>query len=266
MAAAHFPTSALYVGSVMHRRMAPRPHRLRYGAFWMLIDLDDTDALDGLRLFSRNRFNLISFYEGDHGDGGRQRLRAYVERTLAEHAIAWDGSRVALLCMPRILGFVFNPLSIYFCYQRDGSLAALLYEVRNTFGQMHSYLLPVETQASLIEQRCDKVFYVSPFLGMDLIYDFRVAPPSEKVSVVVSVGNARGPVLVASLVGERRALSDRALALTFLTHPLLTLKVVGAIHWEALKLWWKRIRLQPRPPAPTHPVTARPIHRLQDNQ
>ena len=266
MAIASLPTSALYVGSVMHRRMVPRRHRLRYDAFWMLIDLDETDTLDGLRLFSRNRFNLVSFYESDHGDGGQQRLRAYVERTLAEHAIAWDGGRIALLCMPRILGFVFNPLSIYFCYRHDGSLAALLYEVRNTFGQMHSYLLPVEAQTPLIQQRCDKVFYVSPFLGMDLTYDFRVAPPSERVSVVVSVGNAHGPVLVASLAGERHALSDRALALALLTHPLLTLKVVGAIHWEALKLWGKGVRLQPRPPAPVHPITARPLDRLQDNQ
>src|SRR3569832_1065898 len=135
MSAAVGPTSALYLGSVMHRRITPRRHRLRYRAFWLLIDLDEDDAPNRLRLFSRNRFNLVSFHERDHGDEGRQPLRAYVERTLAEHAFAWDGGRIALLCMPRILGYVFNPLSIYFCYRRDGSLAALLYEVRNTFGQ-----------------------------------------------------------------------------------------------------------------------------------
>jgi hypothetical protein len=131
---------------------------------------------------------------------------------------------------------------------------------------MHSYLLPVVTQTPVIRQRCDKAFYVSPFLGMDLTYDFRVVPPSGKVSVVVSAANARGPVLIASLVGERRALSDWALARALLTHPLLTLKVVGAIHWEALKIWRKGIRLQPRPPAPASPVTAMPPGRLQDNQ
>lgn len=265
MAAALGPTSALYLGSVMHRRITPRPHRLRYRAFWLLIDLDEVDALGPLRLFSRNRFNLMSFHDSDHGDG-RQPLRAYVERTLAEHAFAWDGGRIALLCMPRILGYVFNPLSIYFCYRRDGSLAALLYEVRNTFGQMHSYLLPVAAQAPVIRQRCDKAFYVSPFLGMDLTYDFRVVPPSDKVSVVVSAANPRGPVLIASLVGERRALSDRTLALALLTHPLLTLKVIGAIHWEALKIWGKGIRLQPRPPAPARSVTAMRPDRLQDNR
>jgi len=257
--------SALYVGSVMHRRLAPRRHRLRYRAFWLLIDIEETDPLDRLFLFSRNHFNLVSFHDADHGDG-RGALRAYVERTLVQHGVDWDGGRIALLCMPRILGYVFNPLSIYFCYRLDGSLAALLYEVRNTFGQMHSYLLPVETQAPLVHQRCAKVFYVSPFLGMDLTYDFRVAPPSDKVSVVVSAANPRGPVLVASLAGERRSLSDRALALTLLTHPLLTLKVVGAIHWEALKIWWKGIRLEPRPPAPAHPVTATRPDRLQDKR
>lgn len=257
--------SALYVGSVMHRRMTPRRHRLRYRAFWLLIDIDETETLDRLRLFSRNRFNLVSFYDADHGNG-KEPLRAYVERTLRQHAIDWDGGRITLLCMPRILGYVFNPLSIYFCYRHDGSLAALLYEVRNTFGQMHSYLLPVEMQTPLVHQRCAKVFYVSPFLGMDLIYDFRVAPPADKVSVVVSAANPRGPVLVASLVGERRPLSDRALTLALLTHPLLTLKVVGAIHWEALKIWWKGIRLEPRPPAPAQPVTATLPDRLQDKR
>ena len=266
MTAALGGISALYVGSVVHRRAAPRRHRLRYRAFWLLIDLDETAALDRLRLFSRNRFNLISFHDADHGDGSDRPLRAYIERTLAEHAIDWDGGRVALLCMPRILGYVFNPLSIYFCYRRNGSLAALLYEVRNTFGQMHSYLLPVVTGTPLVHQRCAKVFYVSPFLCMDLTYDFRVAPPAGKVSVVVSASDARGPVLVASLAGERRDLSDRALALAWLTHPLLTLKVVGAIHWEAFRIWRKGIRLQPRPPAPVHPVTAMPPGRVQDKQ
>jgi DUF1365 family protein len=265
MPAAAAARSALYIGSVMHRRMAPRPHRLRYRAFWLLIDLDETDALDRLRLFSRDRFNLVSFHERDHGDG-KGRLRAYVERTLTEHSVDWDGGRIALLCMPRILGYVFNPLSIYFCYRPDGSLAALLYEVRNTFGQMHSYLLPVATRTGLVHQHCAKAFYVSPFLGMDLTYDFRVAPPSDKVSVVVSAASPRGPVLVASVVGARRRLSDRALALALLTQPLLTLKVVGAIHWEALKIWLKGIPLEPRPTAPAHPVTAMPLNRPQDTR
>jgi len=252
--------SALYVGSVMHRRLSPRRHQLRYRAFWMLIDLDEANALhERLSLLSRNRFNLFSFHDADHGEGRPEPLRDYVDRTLAAHDIDCRGGRIALLCMPRILGYVFNPLSIYFCHRADGSLAALLYEVRNTFGQMHSYLLPVSGDAALVHQHCAKEFYVSPFLDMDMTYDFRVAPPGERVSVVVACDDKRGAVLVASLAGVRRALNDRALAAIFVSLPLMTLKVMVAIHWEALKIWWKGMRLYPRPPAPRQAVTAGPV-------
>lgn len=252
--------SSLYVGSVMHRRLAPRRHRLRYRAFWMLIDLDEAGEFDrSLSLFSRNRFNLFSFRDADHGDGRCASLRDYVDGLLAGQGIDCRGGRIALLCMPRILGYVFNPLSIYFCHRADGSLAALLYEVRNTFGEMHSYLLPVVGDAPTVHQHCAKEFYVSPFLDMDMTYDFRVAPPDERVSVVVAADDRRGAVLVASLSGERRVLTDRALAAIFLSLPLMTLKVMAAIHWEALKIWWKGMRLYPRPPAPRHAVTAAPV-------
>lgn len=252
--------SALYVGSVMHRRLSPRRHRLRYGAFWMLLDLDETDTLDKrLSLFSHNRFNLFGFRDVDHGDGKSASLRTYVDRTLIEHNIDCRGGRIALLCMPRILGYVFNPLSVYFCHRADGSLAALLYEVRNTFGEMHSYLLPVSGEAPVVHQHCTKEFYVSPFLDMNMTYEFRIVPPDERVSVVVAVDDKSGPVLVASLTGSRQVLTDQALAAIFLRLPLLTLKVMAAIHWEALKIWWKGMRYYPRPPAPLHKVTIAPV-------
>ena len=248
--------SALYVGSVMHRRLSPRRHRLRYRAFWALIDLDEVEALGRrLSLFSANRLNLFSFHEADHGDGRGEPPRAYVERTLTAGGIDIGGGRITLFCMPRILGYVFNPISIYFCHRADGSLAALLYEVRNTFGQMHSYLLPVSGDEPTVHQRCAKEFYVSPFLDMDMTYDFRVVPPADRVSVVVAADDKRGAVLVASLAGQRQELTDRALAAVFLSLPLMTIKVMVAIHWEALKIWWKGMRLYPRPPAPTHAVT-----------
>lgn len=267
MAAPQPLRSALYVGSVMHRRLAPRRHRLRYRAFWMLIDLDESGELDRrLSLFSRHRFNLFSFRDTDHGDGRSASLRDYVDGVLAGQEIDCRGGRIALLCMPRILGYVFNPLSIYFCHRADGSLAALLYEVRNTFGEMHSYLLPVAGEASMVHQHCAKEFYVSPFLDMDMTYDFRVAPPGKRVSVVVAADDKRGAVLVASLSGERRALTDRALAAIFFSLPLMTLKVMAAIHWEALKIWWKGMRLYPRPPAPRHAVTSAPAMRSRDTQ
>jgi DUF1365 family protein len=248
--------SAIYLGSVTHRRLRPRRHYLRHAAFWMLLDLDETAAIERrLMLFSRGRFNAISFYETDHGAQTPEPLRLQIERHLRAAGIVADGA-IELLCMPRIFGYVFNPLSIYFCHRADGSLAALLYEVRNTFGERHSYLIAVDRAAGpVVRQSCDKCFYVSPFMDMDLRYGFRVVPPAKDVSVVVSAKDAQGPMIVASLKGRRTALSDAALLRLLLRMPFLTLKVIGAIHWHALRMWLKGFAIKPRPPAPAWPVT-----------
>jgi uncharacterized protein len=250
-------SSALYVGTVVHRRLRPKAHYLRHAAFWMLLDLDEIDLLHRrLRLFSRARFNAMSFYDADHGEQTVEPLRQQVERHLQAAGIALNGGAVRLLCMPRIFGYAFNPLSIYFCHRDDGTLAALLYEVRNTFGERHSYLIPVTAASgAMIRQSCDKRFYVSPFMDMDLRYDFRVIAPSDKVSVVVSASDAQGPAMVAALIGRHAALSDTALLRLLLRMPFLTVKVIGAIHWHALRMWLKGFALKPRPPKPTWPVT-----------
>lgn len=249
--------SALFVGAVIHRRLRPRRHYLRHSAFWMLLDLGELDALHRrLRLFSRGRFNAMSFYDTDHGEQTREPLRSQVERHLSAAGICLDGGAIQLLCMPRIFGYGFNPLSIYFCHHRDGTLAALLYEVRNTFGERHSYLIPVRpSDDSIIRQNCDKCFYVSPFMDMSLRYDFRVVPPVRNVSVVISASDTQGPAIIASLIGRRAPLSDAALLRLLLRIPFLTLKVVGAIHWHALRMWWKGFALKPRPLKPAWPVT-----------
>ena len=249
--------SALYAGSVMHRRLRPRAHYLRYRAFWLLLDLDEIDRLPRvLRLFSKNRLNAFSFYDRDHGDGSGGALRPQVEAALVRAGIAADGGRIALLCMPRLCGYGFNPLSIYFCHRRSGSLAAILYEVHNTFGERHSYLIAVNgTGAGAVEQACRKAFYVSPFMDMDLTYRFRVALPDERVSASIGVSDGTGKILVAALAGRRRPLSDAALLRVLFAYPLLTLKVVAAIHWHALRLWLKGLKLRPRPAPPPVSVT-----------
>jgi len=248
--------SALYLGSVIHRRLRPKRHYLRYAAFWMLLDLDEIGELDRhLRLFSRGRFNAMSFFNTDHGEQTQESLRRQVERHLAAAGIALDGGAIRLLCMPRIFGYGFNPLSIYFCHYGGGALAALLYEVRNTFGERHSYLIPVAQDDGTIRQSCDKSFYVSPFMDMSVRYAFRVVPPGDKLSVVVSAGDAQGPTIVASLAGRRAALTDAALLRLLLRMPFLTLKVIAAIHWHALLMWLKGFALRPRPPKPAWPVT-----------
>ena len=245
------------MGRVTHHRLRPRRHALAYRAYWLLLDLDEIDALaERLRLFSHNRFNLFSFDDTDHGSGARAPLRAQIEQTLEAAGIDLGGGAVRLLTMPRLLGYAFNPISIYFCHRCDGSLAALIYEVHNTFKQRHSYLIAVaEAAKGPVRQNCAKRFHVSPFLGMEMHYDFSVDAPDERVRIVVRGSDASGEILVASLLGKRATLTDAALMRVFVTHPLLTLKVTLGIHWEALLLWLKGLRLHQRPPAPAEPVT-----------
>jgi uncharacterized protein len=251
--------SALYVGSVSHRRLRPRRHSLRYRVFWILFDLDEIDDLPKtLRLFSRNRFNALSLYDADHGDSSSTSLRAQVALHLAQAGIDCNGGKIQLLCMPRIFGYGFNPLSIYFCYDATTALRAIVYEVHNTFGERHSYLIPAQGHASKgggIDQQCEKAFHVSPFMEMAMTYRFRLTRPHERVTVAITAADKDGVILTATLKGNRRALTDAALLRVILTHPLLTLKVVGAIHWHALRLLLNGARLRPHPVPPAAPVT-----------
>ncbi len=249
------PTDAawLYPGDVMHARMKPKAHRFAYRVFNLLIDIDRLpEAHRQSRLFSINRFNLMSFFETDHG-AGRGSLRAHVDALLAPTGVDARGGRVWLLCYPRVLGFVFNPISVYFVHDRPGALVALIYEVRNTFGEMHTYVCPVEPgQASEagIRQERDKLFYVSPFMDMPMRYFFRIRPPGETVAVRILEKDAEGPILAATFHGRREALTSSSVLRLATTMPLLTLKVVAGIHWEAMKLWFKGIRFYDRPPRP----------------
>jgi DUF1365 family protein len=248
--------SALYAGTVVHARLRPTKHRLRYRIFTLLLDLDELPHL-GLRWFSHNRFNLFSFHDRDHGDGTPTPLRDQIGAHLRAAGYPDDGGPVRLLSMPRLFGYAFNPLSVYFCHRRDGSLLAVLHEVNNTFGERHCYLLPVEDQGDdVIRQSCQKCFYVSPFMDMAMTYNFRITPPAARVAVAIETSDADGPMLEAVFDGSRQPLTDRTLLRALLAYPLLTLKVVAGIHWEALKLWRKGMRLRPRPQPPRDLVTA----------
>ncbi|HUK61094.1 MAG TPA: DUF1365 domain-containing protein [Stellaceae bacterium] len=248
--------SALYFGTVTHQRLRPVRHELSYRVFSLLVDLDELpDLARRLRLLSHNRFNLFSFHDRDHGARRDRRLRPYVEAQLARAGIALDGGAIRLLCFPRVLGYVFNPLSIYFCHGPDAALRAILYEVSNTFGEQHSYLIPVTGPGGVVSQSCAKEFYVSPFMEMACRYEFRLAAPGEKIAVYIRQSDREGPILHASLAGTRAELSDRALIGAFLSYPLMTLKVIGGIHWEALRLWRKGLKVLPHPAPPTDPVT-----------
>lgn len=249
--------SALYRGVVVHQRVRPRRHRLSYRVFSMLIDLDELPRLHRtLGLFAHNRFALFSFRDRDHGPGKEHPLRPFVEDHLRRAGIDLDGGAIRVLCYPRILGYVFNPLSVFFCYHRNGTLAAILYEVNNTFGERHSYLIPVvDGTDGPIRQTCAKRFYVSPFNAVAGSYRFKVVPPEAHVSVVINQHDEDGPILYAAFNANRTPLSDRALLAAFVRYPLMTVKVIAGIHWEAFRLWRKGLRLVERPTPPAEPVT-----------
>lgn len=250
-------SSALYVGEVVHQRSRTFSHRLRYRLWMVLADLDELDGLQShLGLLGRGRFGLISLRTADHGDRSDRPLRAQVEGHLAEAGIDIAGGPIRLLTMPRILGYGFNPISVFFCHTPDGALAALLYEVTNTFHERHSYLVAVPANpAGPVRQTVEKQLFVSPFMDRDLSYDFTVRPPGDAVSVVVAVRRGDTPILTASFAGQRRPLTDTELLRAFMTHPLLTWKVTWGIHWEALKMLLKGARYRHRGAPPEQPVT-----------
>jgi len=249
--------AALYFGEVMHARLKPKRHRFSYRVMSLLIDLDRLSEADGMsRLFAVNRAGLYSFQEKDHGPRDGSSLRAYAQDCATGHGIDLTGGRVLLLCYPRLLGFTFNPLSVYFCHRADGELALVIYEVRNTFGEIHSYALPVRpgelTPAGLRHEQ-DKLFYVSPFVEMEMRYHFRITPPDDCLRLRILETDREGPLLAATFSGQRRALTTIALLRSFVALPLVTLKIVAAIHWEALRLWLKGVRWVSRPnPAPAN--------------
>lgn len=227
-----------YAGHVMHMRLRPKAHRFRYALWTLLLDVDRLEETGrALRLFSVNRFNLLSHNDTDHGPRDGSPLRPWVEARLAE-AGRPRPARIRLLAMPRFLGWVFNPLSVYYCEDADGRLESVIYEVKNTFGDQIPYVLSAEGEGPRRHDQVKEMF-VSPFIGMDQVYRFHLAEPGERLALRIKQGDAEGDLLIATQNGERRALSDATLARLALRAPLLPMQVMAAIHWQALRLWLK---------------------------
>ena len=247
------PALSLYFGKVMHARLKPKQHRFNYNVFSMLIDLDQYEqAAKQSTIFSINKANLLSFHEKDHGPRDGSNLRLHIDNLLKNGNIARP-EKIRLWCNPRVFGYTFNPLSIYFCYDKSGAISALVYQVHNTFGQDHSYIAqvtPEQSKDASIRQSADKEFYVSPFLDMDLRYDFRINEPQEDLRIRILEHDAEGPILSATFFGKYKSANTRNL-LKGVTNTIgLTWKIMAGIHFEAIFLWAKGIKIKKRPAAP----------------
>lgn len=248
--------SAIYRATVMHRRYFPRGHRFSYGVYYGLFDLAELPELDrSVAGFGFNRGAPFSFQERDHGPRDGSPLRPWLESALAEAGVDLEGGPIRILTMPRIFGYVFNPISVWFAYGPDEDLRAVLYEVSNTFGERLSYLCPVDPDAKRADGSVRHLFakqlFVSPFIDMEADYDFVTRAPDERVSLLIRETVAGEHLLTATLVGKRRDFTSHELWSAFATHPFVTLKVIGAIHGEALRLWRKGAPYRRRGPAPT---------------
>lgn len=247
--------AVFYVGPVMHARFRPIPHRFQYQVFSLLVDLDRLDEANRLsRFFSVGRFNLLGFDLKPHGPNPGDDPRQAVPRMLREAGLTEPVEKLFLLCYPKVMGFVFNPLSVYFAYGADQRLIGVVYEVRNTFGERHSYVAPVrsgEISPAGLRQQAGKLFYVSPFLDQTMDYLFRLLPPGgERLSLRILEKDPDGPMLAATFTGRPEPVSDRSCLRLSARMPLMTLKVVAGIHFEALRLWFKGIRFFSRPARP----------------
>jgi DUF1365 family protein len=248
------PTPALYRGTVRHTRLTPFHHSFAYRVYNVLVDIDRLDELDGrLRLFSVDRFNVFSLARSDHGPADGGPLRPWVDRVLADAGVDLEGGAVMLLTYPRVLGYVFNPISVWYGFGPDGDLRAALYEVRNTFGSRHTYVAPIQRVG--LRHDVAKQLHVSPFNDMDDRYRFALGVPDGRVTLGIDESRDGETVFRAGMALERMAMTDGNLARLFLSHPLLTLKVIGGIHWQALKLWLRGARYRPVPDGPSHDVT-----------
>jgi len=235
--------SSIYNGTVIHKRFKPKIHFFKYKVFSILLDISEIHSLDqSLKIFSYNKFNIISFYDLDHGPRDGTSVKDWVIKNLKNNKIETDNIKIELLCYPRIFGYVFNPLSVFFIYNKYSELISVLYEVKNTFDEQHTYVFKTKKNENLIQHTCKKKFHVSPFIEMDCTYFFRILKPSNKISVIIDQYDKEGKILYASQDGTRVELNNKNLIKSYLKHPLMTFKIILAIHFEAFKLWAKGIK------------------------
>ena len=243
----------LGTGVVRHRRLRPVTHAFAYPACFLLLPLRTLRNTPSPAL-ARNRFGALAFHDRDHGDG-RDDCLAWLDELLATEGVDAPGE-VWLHCYPRVLGYAFKPVSFWYCERNDGSLAAIVVEVNNTFGERHCYLLDGPDLGYGRELVARKVFHVSPFCALEGRYRFRFLRSAQRRIVVrIAHDDDAGPLLVTSVSGELTPLTTQRTRAAVAKMPWMSLAVIARIHWQALRLWLKRVPLAPKPPAADRFVT-----------
>ncbi len=243
------PKAAIYHGTVVHKRFTPVRHRLSYRVFSVLLPLDRlNEVCERTRFLSYNRCNLVSFNDLDHGLRDGSSVADFVTQTMQTGGIDVASCRLFVLCYPRILGYCFNPLTTYYAVTADGQVAGMLYEVSNTFGEHTHYLVGRgKTRDGTLAQKCRKAFHVSPFNQTDGDYGFRITLPGETACVGVSLRRQGKAILNAYFKGEKTELTSAGLLSAVARQPLMTWKIIAGIHFEALQLWLKGLKLHRKP-------------------
>ena len=262
--------SSIYECEIVHKRLHPKKNQFRYRLFFLDIELSELDQLrKRLWLFGHNRFNLYQFRDKDHLDLGQPTLRENLEVHLAEKGIDFpEDGRVRLVTLPRIAGYIFNPVCFYFFTDKDGRPLHAMVEVCNTFKELKTYLIeqPVEGKESF-RLTTPKEFYVSPFSELDDEFDFRLKIPGENIAIHIDDIEDGRTVLVSWIRGKRRDLTNGRLAWFALKYPLLTLQVIAKIHWQAFKLWLRKLPFHRKAERPELQVDVmRPHSSLNDSQ
>jgi len=240
--------SSMYICKVMHNRLAPKKHSFWYSVYLFYIDLDEIELLKRkLRWMSHNAFNLFNFRDKDHlqlpkenPDTGKS-VRHHLTRYLEQHDIKLGKGRVMLLTNLCVLGYNFNPVSFYFCYDEQGEPLCAVAEISNTFHEMKLFVIgKEELQGDRFRQRAEKYFYVSPFIDLDTIFDFNLSIPNEQLDIRIDDYDQEGKkFFISTLTGSRRSLTNGNLLRYFFMIPLIPMRIMGLIHWQAFLLWCK---------------------------
>ena len=238
----------LGIGLVRHRRLRPAEHAFEYPTYFLLLPMRSLRAAPAASL-ARNRRGLLSFHDRDHGDGRADAL-AWLEELLAAEGVRDADGEVWLHTYPRVLGYVFKPVSFWYCHRADGSLAAVVAEVNNTFGERHCYLLAGAGVAFGRELEARKVFHVSPFCAVGGRYRFRFMRTPDRTVARVDHDDEAGPLLQTSVSGHLETLTPASARRAFFGMPMMTAGVIARIHWQALQLWLKRVPFFTKPEPP----------------